>query len=660
MSQQSSARQMSVSDAIRQAVDFHRQGRFDDAERLYTAVLQVEQNHFDALHLLGLLMHQRGRSADALALIGKALDTDAKSADAQANFGRVLAALGRFDDAVASFDKALALKPDHVEALFHRGNALMVLHRPEDALTSYEGALAAVPNYAQACINRGVALRALKRFDEALSSYDRALAIKPDAPEAHANRGNVLLDLNRPDEALTCYEKALAIQPGNIDALYNRGNVLLKSKRAADALESYDRALALVPTHASALFNRGMALRELKRPKEALDCIDRALAIGVTEAAEAYNGRGTVLSDLNRVEEALASFDAALALRPDYTEAEINRGNMLMDLRRVDEALASCEAVLAREPDHADARWNRGLIYLACGDFARGWPDYEWRARKRSDNDVRSFAGARWTGAEPLAGKTILLHAEQGFGDTFQFIRYVPLAVARGANVIVEAPDSLKPLIATLPGVSAVVSRNETTPPFDLQCPLLSLPLAFGTTLQTIPDDVPYLHAPTERIEHWRGLLPSGKALRVGLAWSGNPTYGNDRNRSIPLDRLAALTSDPRLAVVGLQRDINDDDRRALDQNPHITPLRFDFVNTAAVISLLDLVISVDTSIAHLAGAMGKPVWILLPFSGDWRWMLDGETSPWYPTARLFRQPVLGDWDSVLARVRESLESLLG
>jgi tetratricopeptide (TPR) repeat protein len=658
MTNPSQSKQVSLPDAIQQAVTLHRQGRLDDAERLYTTILQAKNNHFDALHLLGVLMHQRGRSADALALIAKAIETNAHSADAHANFGRVLAALGRLDEAIASFDRALALKPDHVEALFHRSNALMALGRPMDALAGYDRVVALIPNYAQAHINRGVALRALKRPGEALLSYDRALALKSDAAEAYANRGNALLDLGRSDEALVCYAWALAIQPGNVDALYNQGNALLKMKRAAEALASYDRALAIAPGHANVLVNRSTALRALKRPDEALVSIDRALAIGVAEASEAHNGRGMVLSDLNRPGEALACFNAALAIRPDDAEIEINRGNMLMDLRCIDEALASCEAVLARDPDNPDAHWNRGLIHLALGDFTQGWPDYEWRAKKKEDNDVRRFTGVRWTGAEPIFGKTVLLHAEQGFGDTIQFIRYAPLVAAKGANIVVEAPDSLRPLITDLTGVSTVISRNESTPAFDLHCPLLSLPLAFGTTLQTVPVDVPYLRAPAERVERWRGRIPEGGTLRIGLAWSGNPTHVNDRNRSIPLTRLSALLSDPRLAIVSLQRDIKDSDRRTLEEYPHVIPLGLefaDFGDTAAVVSLLDLVISVDTSVAHLAGAMGKPVWILLPFNGDWRWMLEGEQSPWYPTARLFRQPVIGDWDRALERVQDAL-----
>jgi tetratricopeptide (TPR) repeat protein len=646
-----------MASAIQQAVALHRQGQLGEAERLYTAVLAAEPSHFDALHLLGVLMHQRGRSADALDLIAKALAANDRSADARANFGRVLGALKRNDEAVTSFDKALALKPDHAEALFHRGNALVALQRPDEALANYDAMLAVVPNYVQAHINRGVTLRMLKRLDEAVASYDRALAINPTAAEAHVNRGNALLDLKRPAEALPCYDNALAIQSRNVEAIYNRGNALLALKRPADALASYDGALALAPDHASALVNRGMALRELKRPAEALSSIDRALEIGPSERAEANNARGTALSDLDRLEEALGCFDAALRIRPDYTEAEINRGNILMDLRRTGEALASCEAVLVREPDNADAHWNRGLIRLAQGDFARGWPDYEWRAKKKEDNDVRRFAGQRWTGKESLQGKTILLHAEQGFGDTIQFIRYAPLVAAKGARVIVEVPTPLKELVAAVEGVSGVTARGEPAPSYDLHCPLMSLPLAFGTTLKTVPADVPYLHAPADRIAAWRERLPD-KPFRVGIAWTGNPTHRNDRHRSTALEAIADLSSDPRMQFIGIQKDVREDDALVLRGHPHVLslgPQLRDFSDTAAVISLLDLVISVDTSVAHLAGALGKPLWLMLPYNGDWRWMLEGETSPWYPTARLFRQPKVGDWDSVLARVRNEL-----
>jgi hypothetical protein len=328
-----------------------------------------------------------------------------------------------------------------------------------------------------------------------------------------------------------------------------------------------------------------------------------------------------------------------------------------MALRRVAEAVAAYDAVLARDPAHPEAHYNRGLARLAAGDLADGFRDYEWRAKKSEDNDVRVFPQPRWTGAEPIEGKTILLHAEQGFGDAIQFVRYAPLVAAKGATVIVEAPRSLRDLMSGVDGVTRVVHRGDELPPFDWHCPLLSLPCAFGTALKSVPANVPYLHPLADRLEKWRARLPSG-GFRVGIAWSGNPTHSNDHNRSIALERIAALTDGLDVRFVGIQRDLRDDDFLVLQRRPDLVslgPALEDFSDTAAAIALLDLVISVDTSVVHLAGALGKPVWIMLPYNGDWRWMLEGETSPWYPTARLFRQPEPGDWDSVLARVREEL-----
>lgn len=691
MSNPSQPKQISLPDAIRQAVDFHRQGRLDDAERLYTAILQAQRNHFDALHLLGVLMHQRGRSADALTLIAKALQENAQSADAQANFGRVLAALNRHDEAIASYDRALALVPGHIEALFHRGNALVVRQRHAEALAAYDRVIALSSKHVQAHINRGVTLRALQRAAEAISSYDCALALKPDSADAFANRGNAFIDLGQLAEAVQSFDRSLALNACNGDAHYNRGNALMGLGRHAEALESYERALTLDPVSVRALLNRGAALRELQRLEDSLASYDRALvceagnvdalcgrgdmlrALGrAAEAVESYdralmldpdratthNNRGNALADLNRPADALASFERALMLKPGAIDMLLSRGNVLMDLRRIDEALASYDAVLAHDSKNADAHWNKSLIWLALGDFERGLPAFEWRMKRKDRSGVRSFDLPRWSGAESVEGKTILLHAEQGFGDTIQFIRYAPLVASRGATVIVEAPDALKPLIANIDGVSRVVSRNEPTPPFDLHCPLLSLPLAFGPARDSIPATVPYLQAPAEHLARWRQRLPDGMALRIGIAWSGNPSHKNDRNRSIALDRLATLLSDSRIVLVGLQRDIKESDLRALREHPNLVSLGSefaDFADTAAVVSMLDLVISVDTSVAHLAGAMGKPLWMLLPFSGDWRWMLEGEQSPWYPSARLFRQPVLGDWDSALVRVREAL-----
>jgi Tfp pilus assembly protein PilF len=465
---------------------------------------------------------------------------------------------------------------------------------------------------------------ALKRPGDGLASYEKALGLSPNHVNALINRGAALRELKRPKESLASYEKALAIHGDSLDALRGHANMLREMRQGGAAIEGYDRALALDPLQ-----------------------------------PEVLNNRGNALADLNKFEEALASYDAALKQRPDYLEAMINRGNVLMDMRRVDEALVSYDAVLAIDPQSPDAHWNKGLIHLALGDFDQGWAGYEWRSRKKTDNDVRVFDRPRWSGAEPVFGKTVLLHAEQGFGDTIQFIRYAPVVAGAGATVIVEAPTPLRRLIEDVEGVSTVIARGEPVPGFDLHCPLLSTPLAFRTTLETVPADIPYLRAEPDLVERWRERLSVNRSLRVGIAWTGNPTHRNDRNRSIALRRMVgALSSDPRVQLIGVQRDVRDEDRETLRLYPDVLSLGgalTDFSDTAAVISLLDLVISVDTSVAHLAGALGQPVWILLPYNGDWRWMLEGETSIWYPTAKLFRQPKPGDWDSVLTKVAAEL-----
>ena len=349
--------------------------------------------------------------------------------------------------------------------------------------------------------------------------------------------------------------------PRHVNALVNRGSALRELKRPEESLASYELALALSADNLDALHGRGNMLRELRKSSDAIGSYDRALQVDPRQA-EVHNNRGNALSDLNRPVEALASFDAALAVRPDYLEAMINRGNVLMDMRRIDDAMASYDAVLAIDPEHSEAHWNKSLVWLATGDYARGFEAYEWRARKATDNDVRVFAAPRWNGAEPLEGKTILLHAEQGFGDTIQFIRYAPLVAAKGARIVVEAPTSLKQLIAGVEGVSAVVSRGEVDANLRLAtCPLMSLPLAFGTTFDTVRRPAcPIFHAPADRIETWRGLLPSGKPLRVGVAWSGNQKHRNDRHRSIALEKGSRRSPPiPMSQFFGIQRDVTDD-----------------------------------------------------------------------------------------------------
>jgi len=464
-----------------------------------------------------------------------------------------------------------------------------------EALRFLVEALKVNPGSTDAMSNLGLALHAAGRYDEAIAYYRNALQLAPDHPEILYNLGNACLELGRIDEALASYDAVIAIAPEHVGALVNRGNALLRFNRPVEALASYDAALAAMPAHPQILTNRGHALRRLDRPAE---------------------------------------------------------------------ALVAVEAAIAAAPEFAEAHFEAAITHLSLGHFDAGWKAYEWRwktgafARHR-----RPFQMPPWLGDTPIAGKTILLHAEQGFGDTLQFIRYAPLLGQRGARVICEVQPELLPLLSQLPEVT-VIARGEPLPAFDLHCPLLSLPLAFGTQPGTqpgtIPAAIPYLTAPAERVAAWRDRLPLGHP-RAGFVWSGSPSHNNDGNRSIALARLAGLFEQTPMRCFSLQTEIRAADGETLTGLPNLIELGSgfrDFADTAAVIALLDVVISVDTAVAHLAGALGKPVLILLPYAADFRWMRSRDDTPWYPTAKLLRQPAFGDWDSVITRVREELRQL--
>jgi tetratricopeptide (TPR) repeat protein len=499
------------------------------------------------------------------------------------------------------------------------------------------------------------------RRTAALASYDRALALRPDHAETLNNRGNVLTDLKHLAEALASYDKALRIEPQFAEAHYNRGLLLKGLKRREEALASLDAALAIRPNYAQALNTRGATLYELDRHEEALASYDKALAIRPA-FAEAFNNRGVALYRMRQFDEALANYDRAIAVRPAYAEAFNNRGVVLKELRRIEEALASYGKAQQLAPDYADVHWNEALLRLLIGDFAAGLAKYEWRWRRQSfTSPLRNFPQPQWGGTEPLEGKTILLHGEQGFGDAIQFCRYVPQVKARGARVILEVAEPLCGLMGSL-GAAQIVAAGSRLPPFDLHCPLVSLPLAFGTRPGTIPAAVPYLAPPADAAPAWETRLGPRKRPRIGFAWAGNPRQENDRNRSASLTALL-----PLLAIdatfVSLQKDLRAGDDALLKARADIVNLGgtlADFSDAAGLVSRMDVVVSVDTSIAHLAGALGKPVFVLLCFTPDWRWLMAGDTNAWYPTARLFRQPRPQDWDEPVAQVAAKLKDQLG
>jgi Tfp pilus assembly protein PilF len=472
----------------------------------------------------------------------------------------------------------------------------------------------------------GLRFNALKQHQKALESFDLAIQLQPDFFEAHGNRGAMLAALGRHHDAIESYRNALNIKPDFADAHCNLGSALTHLQRYDEALTSLDRALALRPEYPDALYNRGNALKPLKR-----------------------------------YEEALESYDRAIALQPNHADAHNNRGQVLRELERYDEALASYDRALALRSQHVMAHCNAAALRLLTGDFERGWLHYEWRWQKKSVIPLkRNFSQPAWHGEDPIAGKTILVHSEQGLGDTIQFCRYVPLVAARGARVIFEVQKTLQTLMTSLGGGAQIVPKGTPLPAFDLHCPLVSLPLAFGTRLETIPSTTGYLSAPAQRMTMWQSRLQGQRRPRIGLVWSGNPGHERNRERSVDLREFLPLLDawGTEATFVSLQKDVCAENAVLLKGRTDIFDYGNaleDFSDTAALISQLDLVISVDTSVAHLAGALGKPVWILLTYFPDWRWLLGRDDSPWHPTARLFRQDESRTWDGVIARVHQAL-----
>lgn len=566
---------------------------------------------------------------------------------------------GQLADSAALYEQIIAREPEHADALHLLGVIAGQQHDAARALALIDRAIAVRPDMASFHSNRGNALRELKRLPDALAACDRAIGIDTHLADAWHNRGLVLADLSHWHDALSAYDRAIALQPGKADAWYNRGMALRHLDRMDEALVSHDKAIELDPRHVQAWFQRGNLLHHFKRDDESIVAYDQALAID-PGFGNAHCNRGNALRALDRAEEALASYAHAIEIEPDKPIAWMNRGLVLRDQMRLDESMQCYEHALQLRPSYPHARLHKALLTLMRGDLEQGWPLYEARWQAESSTlQRREYPQPQWDGEQALRGKTLLLYSEQGMGDTIQFCRYASLAARRGAKVILEVPRSLVSVIERLDGASQVIAKGEPTPKFDLHCPLLSLPLAFGTTLDTIPAPMAYLRAARERVASWRVRLGHSQRLRIGLTWSGNPDHRDDRTRSIPLSTLLAAL--PReLEYLSLQRDIRDSDRGALEAGTH--SLRFvgdeltDFDDTAALCMLCDLIISVDTSSAHLAAALGRETWMLLPQVPDWRWLLDRADSPWYPTMTLFRQPNRGDWNAPLKAIRKALD----
>ena len=631
-------------------------GRFAVAEELIQRALALDPQHADSLYLAGLLQAQANRLDLAIDFVVRAIRVDQSNVEYFSSLGTLLAQERRFAEALKSYEVALKLKPDRAGIWVKIGDLQRQQKRFQEALLAYDHALSLDPRHLDAVDKGGSLLLEWQRPAEALAKFEQSDTIHPGRSGTLTNKALCFQALSRRKEAVASYAMALAADANNYVARNNLGVVLLDMGRLEEAVAQFREVTQIRPHEGNAFNNLGLALSRLKRFDEALTALNQAVTLAPGHV-EAINNRGNVLRQMDRAEEALADFDRAIALKPDYAFAHANRAACLDDLSRPDEAFASYERTLALKPDHSDTHWNLAINRLRSGDFKNGWVEAEWRWKVPWLRLSRAHSNAPlWLGAEPIAGRTLLVYNDQGLGDAILFCRYIALLVERGAKVVLEVDRPLKELMTGIEGITQCVVKGETLPDHDFQCPLASLPLALGTTIDTIPASVPYLSV-REHARDWESFLGSTSRPRIGIVWSGNPNNTKDHNRSMPLKTVLPLF-DVKAQFVSLQKDVRETDSAILRTRSDIlnaAPELESFADTAALIQHLDLVISVDTSVAHLAGALGKPLWVALAYASDYRWFLDRDDSPWYPTARLYRQTATRDYAEVIERMRADL-----
>lgn len=607
------------------ALQLYRQGALEQADAGLGKLLAMQPTHFDALHLQGLIASRLGQPKRAVELIRRAIGQNAAVAAAHRHLGNALRDLGRFEEALDSYTKAIECRGDFKQAYVNRAMTLLILRRAMQALVDLDRAIALGAADAQVHLYRGSALIDLKRPAEAAVSCERAIQLQADLPDAYVNHGTALYLLGSFEAAAASCERAVHLKADHAGAHAYRGAALLALRRLDDALASLDTSVALDPQNAFAHNVRALCLLGLQRPQQALESCERAIALR-PDLADAYNTRGLALSDSLRFEEAVASFDESIALQPQLSEPH----------------------------------FNQGLVYLRRGDFERGWELYD----RRPMIDRGALLGGTvhlWDGSQEIAGKAVFTYAEQGLGDTMQFCRYAILLRERGARVVLGIQDGLRPLLRGLgPGID-VIGLGEDPGDVDFHCPLLSLPRAFGTRLCSIPSTVPYLRPDPARVSRWRERLGAHGRL-IGVRWQGS-TGRADAGRSFHVRHFEAIARVPDVRLVSLQKGAGSEQLFDLPASLQIEDLgeNFEpegadaFLDVAAVMQCLELIITSDTSIAHLAGALGRPTWVLLKHVPDWRWLTERDDSPWYPTMRLFRQSRPGDWAGVFDRLRDEL-----
>ncbi len=601
---------------------FKELGKFEDAERNYRKLTALKPEYANAHNRLGIFLQEQGNFDESIKSLKNAISLDPGNADSHNNLGLALSKQGKHDDAVESYNNALRLKPDEFQIYSNLASTLNDSGKLEEAMTSCNKAIELNPKYAESHNNLGTILQETGQFEKAIASYKEAIELKPDDSEFHSNLGSALKELSRFEEAAESCDRAIKINPNNAEAYNNLGTVLQEECRFDEAVENYKQAIALKPDHVRAHSNLGTALQEQGYTEESILHCRQAITLD-TDRAELHNNLGAVLQKQEKIDEAIMSYDRAIELDSEYAEAHL----------------------------------NRSFALLLTGNFKEGWTENEWRL-KTNAHSLREIHKPKWDGS-PLDGKTILVHAEQGFGDTLQFIRYLPMVQEQGGKVIFECHKNLQRLLRNFPGIDIIV--DEATMPdlnFDTHIPLLSLPGVFGTTPDSIPSGQPYITADSGISQLFSLRFGTDYYFKIGIVWAGNADNKKDHIRSCTLADFIPLLDIQGTSFYSLQKgspSMDSDNTLRENKIVNLNDQLKDFADTAAAIENLDLIISVDTAIVHLAGALGKPVWNLLHFAPDWRWQLNREDSPWYPNMRLFRQTRLNNWTDLFKQVKNAL-----
>ncbi len=683
----------SLNAEIEKAVGLYQAGELTRAANLCQRILTTQPKHFGALHLFGVIQHKAGEYAQAVDLMEqsiklqpnadscwcnlglahsalgqheqainayrRALALNPLSAAANLNLGMALSALDRDQEAVPFYDRAIQIKPDLPEAHYNLGNALWFLGQLFEAVQCYRRALALKPDFPEACLNLGNTLLDLDEVAQAIEYFRRALKLKADWPVALYSLGNALRDAGQGEEAIGVFKRAVALQPNYIDAHLALGDVLSAGGALAEALAVYQLALDIEPRSSEVFFNMGNVLRALGRPEDAVDAYRQALAI-TPDLTVIQSHLNSVLSALGQAQESGINDASVEEHEPLHATALSNLGNAALAAGQIEKAIAHFDRALLFKPADVEILHNKSIALLLDGQLAQGWPLYENRPAAQSGASD-AYGCPRWQGQD-LNGKRILLVKEQGLGNQIQFLRYVPLLAAMGAEVDVLLDPSLQRIAANVPGVARVLDKLPAQPGYDYWSFLMSVPHRLETQFDSVPNKVPYLAAQPDDVAAWGKDIDdfAQGRRRVGLVWAGSNTHSNNRNRSIPLQVLAPLAQVAGIALIVLQQDAIPEALAHVFRNTAVLLAGEqckDFSDTAAAIMNLDLVISVDTATAHLAGALGRPVWTLLPCNRDWRWLLERDDSPWYPSMRLYRQQEYGQWDEVIARLVQDLSA---